>query len=76
MHDEQEIGAEKKSYVVAFDFLGKDSIRYLNQVPVEKQVYKNLKLFLENKDKKDDLFDRLDVSFCDIGLYKNFRHLA
>lgn len=52
-----------KKYVVEFDFLGKDSIRYYNQVPVEKQVFKNLKMFKENKDPGDDLFDRLDVSF-------------
>ena len=51
-----------KEYVVEFDFLGKDSIRYYNKVPVEKQVFKNLKLFMENKDPGDDLFDRLTVS--------------
>ena len=62
MHDQLKINGEDKQYVVAFDFLGKDSIRYQNEVPVEKQVYKNLKRFLENKEKKDDLFDRLDVS--------------
>lgn len=50
------------SYVVEFDFLGKDSIRYYNKVPVEKRVFKNLKLFMENKSGSDDLFDRLDVS--------------
>lgn len=49
-------------YVVEFDFLGKDSIRYQNSVPVEKAVYKNLKLFKEDKSGSDDLFDRLDVS--------------
>ena len=27
-----------KEYVVEFDFLGKDSIRYHNEVPIEKQV--------------------------------------
>uniref|UniRef100_UPI00398F309B DNA topoisomerase I, mitochondrial-like isoform X2 n=1 Tax=Pristiophorus japonicus TaxID=55135 RepID=UPI00398F309B len=48
--------------VVEFDFLGKDSIRYYNEVPVEKQVFKNLKLFMENKDPTDDLFDRLNTS--------------
>ncbi|XP_078071959.1 DNA topoisomerase I, mitochondrial-like isoform X2 [Mustelus asterias] len=48
--------------VVEFDFLGKDSIRYYNKVPVEKQVFKNLKLFMENKDPVDDLFDRLNTS--------------
>ncbi|XP_062335733.1 DNA topoisomerase I, mitochondrial isoform X2 [Osmerus eperlanus] len=36
--------------VVEFDFLGKDSIRYYNKVPVEARVFKNLKLFMENKD--------------------------
>lgn len=50
-------------HVVEFDFLGKDSIRYQNKVAVEKQVYKNLLLFMENKNKEDELFDRLNVSF-------------
>ncbi|XP_069778297.1 DNA topoisomerase I, mitochondrial-like isoform X3 [Narcine bancroftii] len=48
--------------VVEFDFLGKDSIRYYNKVPVEKQVFRNLKLFMENKDPSDDVFDRLNTS--------------
>merc|ERR1712228_635811 len=48
-------------YVVEFDFLGKDSIRYHNEVPIEKQVFKNLKLFMENKKEGDDLFDRLNT---------------
>lgn len=50
-------------YVVEFDFLGKDSIRYQNKVAVEKQVYKNLLLFMENKNPDDELFDRLNVSY-------------
>ncbi|CAD6197829.1 unnamed protein product [Caenorhabditis auriculariae] len=48
--------------VVEFDFLGKDSIRYFNRVHVEKRVYKNLKIFMENKSPGDDLFDRLDTA--------------
>ncbi|VDD91647.1 unnamed protein product [Enterobius vermicularis] len=51
-----------QQYVVEFDFLGKDSIRYYNRVPVEKRVFKNLVLFMENKEPGDDLFDRLDTS--------------
>ena len=35
--------------------------RYTNKVCVERRVYKNLKLFTENKDSDDDLFDRLSV---------------
>ncbi|KIH62702.1 Eukaryotic DNA topoisomerase I, catalytic core [Ancylostoma duodenale] len=53
---------DDKEYVVEFDFLGKDSIRYFNQVPVEKRVFKNLQLFMDNKEPGDDLFDRLDTA--------------
>ncbi|KAG7207587.1 hypothetical protein KM043_009211 [Ampulex compressa] len=56
---EQKDGRE---YVVVFDFLGKDSIRYYNEVPVEKRVFKNLQLFMENKSPGDDLFDRLNTT--------------
>ncbi|XP_072571763.1 DNA topoisomerase 1-like [Paramormyrops kingsleyae] len=51
-----------QEYMVEFDFLGKDSIRYYNQVPVEKRVFKNLQLFKENKQPEDDLFDRLNTA--------------
>ncbi|XP_066873921.1 DNA topoisomerase I, mitochondrial isoform X1 [Kogia breviceps] len=49
-------------YVVEFDFLGKDSIRYYNKVPVEKPVYENLQLFMESKGPGDELFDRLTTA--------------
>ena len=61
-----------KQYVVEFDFLGKDSIRYQNSVAVEKRVFKNLQLFSENKSGDDDIFDRLNVSrffLCGIEYY-------
>ncbi|KAJ8281210.1 hypothetical protein GJAV_G00064860 [Gymnothorax javanicus] len=48
--------------VVEFDFLGKDCIRYYNKVPVVKRVFKNLKLFMNNKQGGDDLFDCLNTS--------------
>lgn len=51
-----------KQYVVDFDFLGKDSIRYINSVSVEKRVFKNLKHFIHGKQPGDDLFDRLTTS--------------
>ncbi|CAB07640.1 DNA topoisomerase 1 [Caenorhabditis elegans] len=53
---------KEKEFVVEFDFLGKDSIRYFNRVSVEKRVYKNLKIFMEGKAPSDDLFDRLDTA--------------
>jgi len=53
---------------VKFDFLGKDSMRYLNEVVVDPQVFKNLKIFKtgqkENPKKEGDmLFDRITVGF-------------
>ncbi|CAF0772272.1 unnamed protein product [Didymodactylos carnosus] len=48
--------------VVEFDFLGKDSMRYNNKVSVEPRVYKNVKLFIENKEGNDELFDRLTTT--------------
>ncbi|XP_015119304.1 DNA topoisomerase I, mitochondrial [Diachasma alloeum] len=53
---------DDEEYVVVFDFLGKDSIRYYNKVPVEKRVFKNLELFMENKSAGDDLFDRITTT--------------
>lgn len=47
---------------VTFDFLGKDSIRYVNTVQVDEQVFKNLKIFKKNKDMNDAVFDRLTTS--------------
>lgn len=58
LHEEK----DGKQYVVDFDFLGKDSIRYSNSVAVEKRVFKNLKHFIQGKSPSDDLFDRLNTS--------------
>ena len=46
---------------LVFDFLGKDSIRYYNEVQVDDQVYKNIRIFKDNKDDDDELFDRVNV---------------
>jgi len=53
----------KPPNLVIFDFLGKDSIRFYNEVEVEPQVFKNLKLFKKApKTDGDEVFDRLTVS--------------
>lgn len=53
----------KPPATVIFDFLGKDSIRFYQEVQVDSQVFKNLKIFKkEPKKPGDDLFDRLDPS--------------
>lgn len=53
----------KKPDTVVFDFLGKDSIRFYQEVKVDLQVFKNLKIFKKAPKKPgDDLFDRIDPS--------------
>eukprot|EP01135_Chromosphaera_perkinsii_P005523 Nk52_evm72s352 gene=Nk52_evmTU72s352 len=47
---------------VKFDFLGKDSIRYENEVEVDPQAFANLRIFCKRKNPNDLLFDRLNVS--------------
>lgn len=49
--------------IVVFDFLGKDSIRYYDECQVDRQVFKNLKMFKKPpKEEGDDIFDRVNVS--------------
>ncbi|KAB2601521.1 DNA topoisomerase 1-like [Pyrus ussuriensis x Pyrus communis] len=45
-----------------FNFLGKDSIRYQNNVEVEVPVYKEIRQFQAGKRGGDHLFDKLDAS--------------
>ncbi|KZM27224.1 DNA topoisomerase [Ascochyta rabiei] len=53
----------KPPNTVIFDFLGKDSIRFYDEVEVDTQVFKNLKIFKkEPKSTGDDIFDRLTTS--------------
>lgn len=53
----------KPPNTVIFDFLGKDSIRFYQEVQVETQIFKNLKIFKKDPKKPgDNLFDRLDPS--------------
>lgn len=48
---------------VIFDFLGKDSIRFYNEVEVDPQVFKNLKIFKKPpKCDGDQIFDRLSTT--------------
>jgi len=58
---------------VKLDFLGKDSVRYVNQVQIDEQVYENLKMLMNDKDAKDDVFDLITPN--ELNLYiKDFMH--
>ncbi|KAF8863437.1 putative DNA topoisomerase 1 [Acephala macrosclerotiorum] len=53
----------KPPNTVIFDFLGKDSIRFYDEVVVAEQVFKNLKIFKKSPKKEgDDIFDRLNTT--------------
>jgi len=45
---------------VTFDFLGKDSVRYLNEVTLPEFVYRRLKEFATGKAGDKKIFDRVD----------------
>ncbi|RUS27976.1 hypothetical protein BC938DRAFT_482498 [Jimgerdemannia flammicorona] len=63
--------------IVIFDFLGKDSIRYYNQVEVDSQVFKNLKIFKKApKGPGDMLFDRLNTSMLNKHLSSYMKGLT
>lgn len=47
------------SDTIKLDFLGKDSVRYLNTVEVAPIVYKNLSDFTDGKEKYDVIFDKI-----------------
>ena len=52
---------------IKLDFLGKDSIRYVKKFEIDPIVYQNLSLFISDKNKKDQLFDKISPS--DINKY-------
>lgn len=49
------------------DFLGKDSIPYYNTIEVDDVVRDNIKMFMEGKDKYEDVFDKIKAA--DINNY-------
>ncbi|KAJ3567168.1 hypothetical protein NP233_g6533 [Leucocoprinus birnbaumii] len=61
---------------IIFDFLGKDSIRYYNTVQVEPQVFKNIRIFKENKNDDDSLFDRVNTSSLNKHLNNEMKGLT
>ncbi|KAF9029059.1 hypothetical protein BDZ89DRAFT_1112826 [Hymenopellis radicata] len=62
--------------IVIFDFLGKDSIRYYNEVEVDAQVFKNIRIFKEGKDDSDSLFDRVNTSSLNKHLTNEMKGLT
>lgn len=44
---------------IRLDFLGKDSIRYCKKIHLDTVIYDNLINFTKNKNKKEDIFDKV-----------------
>lgn len=54
---------------LTLDFIGKDSVRYVNTVDVDEKVYNLLKKFIEGKEKNEQVFDK--ISSNDLNKYLN-----
>lgn len=52
---------------IKLDFLGKDSVRYNRTLVVDPVVYRNIKEFMKNKEKNDQLFNLITPS--DVNKY-------
>ena len=57
-----ELYEDGQQFNVELHFPDKCGLKYHNRVAVEKRVFKNLELFMENKQAGEDLFDKLDVT--------------
>jgi DNA topoisomerase-1 len=45
---------------IKLDFLGKDSVRYVNTVQIQPEVYRTLATFINNKKPSEELFDEIN----------------
>jgi DNA topoisomerase I len=61
---------------IKLDFLGKDSIRYCKKVNVLNDVYRNLESFINNKDKKESLFDKINSNMLNEYLNSFLKNLT
>jgi DNA topoisomerase-1 len=52
---------------LTLNFLGKDSIRYVNTIIISDQIYKNIKEFMMDKEKGTDIFNKINSN--DINKY-------
>lgn len=63
-------------YKIKLDFLGKDSVRYVNTVKINEDVYQTLMTFTRNKKKTDDLFDLINPNMLNIYLKSMMEELT
>jgi DNA topoisomerase I len=56
-----------KEKTLELDFLGKDSVRYYNEISIEPVIYRNISEFMKGKTTGDNLFDL--ITSCDVNNY-------
>jgi DNA topoisomerase-1 len=61
---------------IKLDFLGKDSVRYVNTVKIDDNVYSRIISFTKNKKKSDDLFDLINPTMLNIYLKSMMEELT
>ena len=61
---------------IKLDFLGKDSVRYVNTVKIDDNVYRALKTFTRDKKKSDDLFDLINPGMLNVYLKSMMEELT
>ncbi|KAJ3847830.1 DNA topoisomerase I [Lentinula lateritia] len=71
----EHVTLESPNFII-FDFLGKDSIRYYNRVAVDAQIFKNIRIFKENKEDDDSLFDRVTTASLNKHLNSEMKGLT
>ncbi|KAJ4483382.1 DNA topoisomerase I [Lentinula aciculospora] len=71
----EHVTLESPNHII-FDFLGKDSIRYYNRVAVDAQIFKNIRIFKENKEDDDSLFDRVTTASLNKHLNSEMKGLT
>jgi DNA topoisomerase-1 len=61
---------------IKLDFLGKDSVRYVNTVKIDDSVYRALNTFTRDKKKSDDLFELINPGMMNIYLKSMMEELT
>jgi DNA topoisomerase-1 len=61
---------------IKLDFLGKDSVRYVNTVKIDDSVYRALTTFTKEKKKSDDLFELINPGMLNIYLKSMMEELT
>lgn len=61
---------------IKLDFLGKDSVRYVNTVKIDDSIYRALNTFTRDKKKSDDLFELINPGMLNIYLKSMMEELT